>query len=476
MGGDGLCFEILYLSYKHLPVHLKPCFLYMATYPEDSKMRISELVKLWVAEGILKPMRSRSLEEIAEDNLKDLIDRNLIMIHSYWFSNKMRTCTIHDLLRDLSIREALKENFLGVTMKHSLEKRSRIIDDNKRRLITQRSSEEERIKSSFAKLHILRKVLKMGYVCSDEEIVRLFNFRYIDFRLTMFKNMLNTLESVSLLWNLQTVTIAGAWSFKQPTINLPAEIWEMPQLRHIKRDVGVFHLPDPPSTNIKNGRRDVMILKNLQTLRNIRNFGCTDEVVHRIPNLKKLGITYKRFRNGFGWDHYEVYNLARLRNLETLSLESSEKNVLQNVCLPPWLKKLCLRKCGLCWEDLTAVGSLPRLQVLKLMYGSVKGREWNPVEGQFLELKCLRFDGTDLVEWTADSSHFPRLENLQLRFLDYLKEIPCDIGEIPTLRSISVILCNESVNSSARKIQEDQQNLGNSDLRVRWNDRDDAMV
>ncbi|XP_073121209.1 putative late blight resistance protein homolog R1C-3 [Henckelia pumila] len=458
MGGDGLCFEILYLSYKHLPVHLKPCFLYMATFPEDSKIRITRLVKLWVAEGILKPIRSRSLEEIAEENLKDLIDRNLIMIHYYGFSNKMKTCTIHDLLRDLSIREALKENFLGVTMKGS-----RIS-----RLITQRSSEEEKIKSSFAKLHILREVLKMGYVCSDEEIVRLVNFRYIDFRLTMLKNLLNTLESVSLLWNLQTITIAGgAWSLKQPTINLPAEIWEMPQLRHIKRDEGVFHLPDPPSTNIKNGRGDIIVLKNLQTLHNIRNFRCTDEVVDRIPNLKKLGITYnRRFRNCFGWDHYKVCNLARLCNLESLFLEGNEKNVLQNVCFPPSLKKLTLQRGGLCWEDLTAVGSLPHLEVLTLMDGAFKGREWNPVEGQFLELKCLRINDTDVEEWTADSSHFPRLEKLILACLYHLKEIPQGIVEIPTLRSISVVLCNESLNSSATKIQEDQQNLGNSDLLV----------
>ncbi|XP_073121213.1 putative late blight resistance protein homolog R1C-3 [Henckelia pumila] len=461
MGGDGLCFEILYLSYKHLPVHLKPCFLYMATFPEDTEIRISRLVKLWVAEGILKPTRSRSLEEIAEDNLKDLIDRNPIMIHSYGFSNKMKTCTIHDLLRDLSLREALKEKVLGVTMKHNLEKCSRIID-NKHRLITQRCSEEEKIKFSFAKLHRLRKVLKMGYVCSDEEIALLVNFRYIDFTRTMFKNLLDTLESVSMLWNLQTIAISG-WE----SIDPPAEIWEMPQLRHLKRDVGNFYLPVPPSTNSENSRRDITVLKNLQTLYKIRSFRCTEEVVGRIPNLKKLGITYWQFLNCFGWDYFEVYNLALLHNLESLSLEGYEKNVLQNVCFPPSLKKLTLERCGgVCWDDLTMVGSLPRLEVLNLISNGYKRREWKSVEGQFLALKCLRIVNADVEEWIADGSHFPSLEKLQLEFVRYLKEIPCGIGEIPTLGSISLYFCSESANSSARKILEDQQNLGNSDLKV----------
>ncbi|XP_073125277.1 putative late blight resistance protein homolog R1B-16 [Henckelia pumila] len=463
MGGDGLCFEILYLSYKHLPVHLEPCFLYMATFLEDSKMRISKLVKLWVGEGILKPIRSRSLEEIAVDNLKDLIDRNLIMIHDYGSRNKMKSCIIHDLLRDLSLREALKEKFLGVNTEHSLKKCSRIID-NKHRIITQLSTEENKLLLAIVKLNILRKVVKMGYFCSDEEIVPLLNVRYIFLTRKMFKNLLNTLGSASMLWNLQAIDISG-W---EPT-DLPAEIWEM-----LKMEIGDFHLPDPPSTNIKNGRGDIIVLKNLQTLRNIRNFRFTDEVVHRLPNLKKLGISYMEFPGGFGWDHYEVYNLARLRNLESLFLKSSEKNVLQNVCFPSLLKKLTLMSCEVCWEDLTVVGSLPHLEVLNLLYHAVKGREWKPVEGQFLELKSLRIEHSDVEEWIADSSHFPSLEKLKLVRLRDLKEIPDGIGEIPTLGLISLVVCSESANSSARKIKEDQQNLGNSDLQV--NIVDDAMV
>ncbi|XP_075480579.1 putative late blight resistance protein homolog R1A-3 [Primulina tabacum] len=491
MGGDGLCPEVFSLSYKHLPVHLKPCFLYMAIFPEDFEIRVSRLVKLWVAEGILKPMSSRSLEEIAEDNLKDLIDRNLIQVHGYGSRNKIKTCTIHDLLRDLCLREAQKEKFLRVTMMDGLD--SKIIDNN-RRLIIQQSSKLYRqqvfdarnfascthslicweLESTSIKLPVcfrLLRVLNMNDFYSCEEILQLVNLRYIYFVASWNQNLLNPLESLSLLRNLQTIIIAGTLCGSVTPTNLPAEIWEMPQLRHLKMEEGDFYLPDPPSTNSKNGRRDILVMKNLQTLYKIRNFRFTDEVVHRMPNLKKLGIAYYRFPSGFGWDHYEGYNLIHLRNLESLFLNSFE-NVLQNLCLPRSLKKLTLQYCRVPWEDLTVVGSLPHLEVLNLIGDAVRGREWNPVEGQFLQLKSFQIFYSDLVEWTADSSHFPRLEKLTLGYLEFLKEIPDGIGEIQTLRSISFVFCSDSANSSAEKIQEEQLELGNYDLRVRIVDAD----
>ncbi|KZV15987.1 hypothetical protein F511_14353 [Dorcoceras hygrometricum] len=417
MGGDGFCFEILSLSYRHLPVHLKSCFLYMAIYPEDSKIKISVLVKLLVAEGIVKPIRYRSLEEVAEDNLKDLIDRNLIQVSDYGSRNNIKSCTIHDLLRELCLKEAQKEKFLCVAMIHSLNRHPRSIC-NMRRLIIQRTSDEEEFQqqvcdarnlASCTRSLIIRdseykpiklpvrfrllRVVRTDSIYSLEEILQLVNLRCIHFEDPFLGDELDILESLSLPWNLQTVNFGGILSLR--TISLPTEIWEMPHLRHLKTVQGNFYLPDPPSTNNKNGRRDIFELKNLQTLSRIWNFRCTDEVLCRIPNLKKLGIDYYLFSDGFGWDYYEVYNLAHLRNLESLTLESWEK-LPQNLCFPRSLRKLTLIGCKVSWEYLTVVGSLPHLEALHLMDCAVMGRNWNPVEGQFLKLKSLRIHDTDL--------------------------------------------------------------------------------
>ncbi|KZV56488.1 hypothetical protein F511_22296 [Dorcoceras hygrometricum] len=464
-GQDGFCFEILSLSYRQLPVHLKPCFLYMAIYPEDSNIRVSMLVQLWVAEGIVKPIKYRSLEEVAEDNLKDLIDRNLIQVRDYGSRNNIKSCTIHDLLRELCLKEAQKEKFLC----------GRRVFDSMNLASCTRSficwNSEDKPMSLPVRSRLLR-VLSIGSVYSLEEILQLVNIRCIHSRAPFYGDELHTLESLWLPWNLQTVNFNGAFILR--TMSLPTEIWEMPHLRHLKTVNGDFYLPDPPSTNSKNGRRDIFELKNLQTLSKVRNFRCTNEVLRRTPNLKKLAISYRRISGGFGWDYYEVYNLAHLCNLELFILTSWEK-LPQNFGFPRSLKKLTLEYCKVSWEYLTVVGSLPHLEALNLMGNAVVGREWNPVEGQFLKLKSLRIFRTDLEEWVADSSHFPRLEKLQLDELYNLKEIPYGIGEIGTLRSISLSRCSSSANASAEKIQEEQQQLGNSDLQVHVETKDDIV-
>ncbi|CAA2975121.1 late blight resistance homolog R1A-10 [Olea europaea subsp. europaea] len=77
---DEQCSKILSLSYRNLPHHLKGCFLYMGIFPEDSVVRVSKIVKLWVAEGLIKPVESKNLEDVAEECLLDLVDRNIVLV------------------------------------------------------------------------------------------------------------------------------------------------------------------------------------------------------------------------------------------------------------------------------------------------------------------------------------------------------------------------------------------------------------
>ncbi|XP_042041290.1 putative late blight resistance protein homolog R1A-10 [Salvia splendens] len=72
--------NILSLSYNHLPFHLKPCFSYMGAFPEDYIIKGSRLKSLWIAEGIVKSNRDKSLEEVGKDYLKALVDRNLLLV------------------------------------------------------------------------------------------------------------------------------------------------------------------------------------------------------------------------------------------------------------------------------------------------------------------------------------------------------------------------------------------------------------
>ncbi|KAK6123353.1 hypothetical protein DH2020_042904 [Rehmannia glutinosa] len=474
---DDQCLNLLSLSYSHLPVHLKPCFLYMGVFPEDHDIRVSRLIKLWVAEGFIKPNKAQSLDEIAKGYLKDLIDRNLILARTLRSNGKLKTCTIHDLLRDLSLKLAEKENFLSVT--RVFDHTPRPIDGARRIVFHESIPLEYHTQvfhglqsSSLARSLIykegplplryfkLLRVLNLIDISNDipEAIFQQINLRYLAYELFPISKLPS---SIFLLWNIQTLIIKNVYY----RVYAPAEIWEMSQLRHLEIDG--FYLPDPSCDMVIDKHND-FVLRNLETLLKVVDFRLTEEVCKRIPNVKKLSVLY----DDLSWKETKLCNLGRLHKL--VSLECSvfrhpnQGDLLRNIILPSSLQKLILRKCCLHWEDLSVIGSLPHLEVLKLDWDSVTGSEWNPVEGQFLRLEFLKIHNCDgLTYWNADRSHFPVLRNLVLEELPKLKEIPLGIGEIPTLQVISLTNCSESAAISTIKLTEEQENVGNYGLQVR---------
>ncbi|XP_057802163.1 putative late blight resistance protein homolog R1C-3 [Salvia miltiorrhiza] len=115
---DEYCLRILKLSYDHLPAYLKPCFLYMGVFEEDEEIRVVELMRLWICEGFLKPIINKSSKTIANEYLKELVDRNLILVHELGKLGNIKFCKMHDLLRDLCLKEAEKQRFYYVLGQH----------------------------------------------------------------------------------------------------------------------------------------------------------------------------------------------------------------------------------------------------------------------------------------------------------------------------------------------------------------------
>ena len=112
--GPHSCLGILALSYNNLPSHLKPCFLYCGVFPEDSKIKASKLIRLWIAEGFVQKRGKETVEEIAEDYLSELIQRSMIQVADTRIDGRVKTCRIHDLLRDLAILEGKEEKLFEV--------------------------------------------------------------------------------------------------------------------------------------------------------------------------------------------------------------------------------------------------------------------------------------------------------------------------------------------------------------------------
>ncbi|KAL5973671.1 hypothetical protein ACLOJK_030326 [Asimina triloba] len=96
---------ILYLSYSDLPYELKPCFLYLAIFPEVRKFRAKKLIRLWAAEGLLGQRGDEMVEEVGEGCLRALIERSMIHVVKRSSTGGIKTCRVHDLLRELAAAE-----------------------------------------------------------------------------------------------------------------------------------------------------------------------------------------------------------------------------------------------------------------------------------------------------------------------------------------------------------------------------------
>ncbi|XP_057785028.1 putative late blight resistance protein homolog R1B-16 [Salvia miltiorrhiza] len=492
LDNDKFCMELLKISYNHLPVYLKPCFLYMGVFEEDDSVRVSTLVKLWVSEGFLKPMNGKSLETIAIEFLHDLVDRNLILVGEMGSTGSIKFVKIHDLLRDLCLNQSKKDGFyhvIGQSSPRGISSQRRVVipmntpkkkvlDDlqsmPRARSIISEYGNVPRIKNSglLRTLH----AYKFPYSEDERHVIKSLASQYVNLRHIAVRvgSMSSIFTSFTRLWNLHILIVSCIGK----EFTAPAEIWRMPQLRHIEMK-GIFYLPEPSSD-------DVVIMENLLVLEGIANFKCSEEVVKRIPNIKKLGINFI-WRGGIEQnDYYCLNNIKRLCKLESLFVLcwSSFTASLYVLTFPQSLKKLTLEmNRGFEWEKmLEKIGALPLLEKFKLSYGCFGTGKWEMVEGQFPSLKYLELGlCRRLKHWTAESnSIFPRLEKLHLLYMVGLKEIPTQIGDIPTLQKIWMEFCGESAVMCAKEIVEEQVELQGEDLpfhvQVRLPRKNEALV
>ncbi|XP_057799007.1 putative late blight resistance protein homolog R1A-10 [Salvia miltiorrhiza] len=455
--------KLLSLCYKHLPQHLRPCFLLIGGFSEDYEIQVSRLIKLWVAEGFLKcGNRYKSFEDEAEEYLEDLVRRNLVLVAERKASGKIKRCKLHDLVRDLCVRKSNDVNEKYTTAFIKDFRYINHIDHYPKEtwlptflaMLSQRvaTSLQPDLVGNFRLLRILD-VINDSDRLLPSQVFELFHLRY--FALAYYVKIP---PSISNLENLQTLIICPWRKYgRYPAhfSSLPLEIWSMPQLRHLVFSYS-YILPDPKDCSTPP-------LENLQTLSGVSSLVCSRRVMKLLPNLKKLGIIYSRNED------YNVYNLIHLHQLEKLKITRCRDSswLRKNPIFPLSLKKLTLYGGEFPWKDMAVVGALPNLEVLKLRFLVYDGDTWETTNGGFLQLKFLLIEESNLQYWITETNHFPRLKSLRLHYCWDLSRIPDGIGEIPTLELIEVDDVNKSLVDSAKQILEDQlEYYGNNALQV----------
>ncbi|XP_044961309.1 disease resistance protein RPM1-like [Hordeum vulgare subsp. vulgare] len=106
--------RIVTLSYIHLPSHLKSCFLYLSIFPEDFDIQRRRLVERWIAEGFVIARDGLSTEEVGNSYFYDLINRSMIQPSRVNIEGIVKSCRVHDIVRDVMIAISRDENFVCV--------------------------------------------------------------------------------------------------------------------------------------------------------------------------------------------------------------------------------------------------------------------------------------------------------------------------------------------------------------------------
>ncbi|KAL2227489.1 UNVERIFIED_CONTAM: putative late blight resistance protein R1B-16 [Sesamum indicum] len=483
------CIErIIALSYDKLPYHLRACFLYLGMFPEDFEIPIWKLLGMWIAEGFIQKESSINLEETAENYLKDLIGRNLLKVDKRRSDGGVKTCRIHNMLRDFCKNRAGSEteNFLQEVemyndgfvppISHVEKVRRLCIHANVLEFLSSQPygprvrsfvcfskknvSLEGGSISTIPKAFKLLKVLDakpMKFARIPSELYHLFHLRYI----ILSFNLASLPKYFSKLWSIQTLVVYTTCR----TLEIKADIWQMIQLRHFKTNASAT-LPEIGQGSKASGQ--------LQTLSRISPQNCTKEVLERAQNLKELGI-----RGELALlldDDYRLFdNLVKLEELVKLKLQNdvfpSPPSIHQLQSLPPSfkfppnLKSLTLSHTFLDWKHISILGLLKNLKVLKLKEKAFVGDCWEVTGGGFHHLEFLHIGRTNLVTWVALGYQFPKLKCLELHNCEQLRQIPVGLADVPYFHALD--LCRSKyATASAKKIREAKERQADQAVEV----------
>ncbi|KAL1552086.1 disease resistance RPP8-like protein 3 [Salvia divinorum] len=475
--------KFISLSYEHLPHHLRHCFLYLGLFPEDYQISASKLIRMWIGEGFIQQKdRYNSLEEIGYKYLQNLISRNLLKSVKLTPEGNVKTCQIHDLLGDFCRNEAATENFLQEIKYNNEGTRVPPTSNTYRRLSIHSNfsyfissnpppsaarvrsfvcfsdthhplapQESTKIIEAFKLLRVFD-VQPLKFSTIDKEFYNLVHLRYIALSFTLLKLP----SHFNKLWNIQTLIIDTT----SPTLKVEADIWKMKHLRHFKTKASAILLNSTNSSDSTN---------ELQTLSLISVESCTKELPSRARNLKKLGIR-GTLSLLFEQEAGSLDSLRNMENLRKLKLVNDEQQGVKKLSrlprydeFPPGLRSLTLCSTSLSWKNISTLGSLENLEVLKLKDRAFTGNNWDVNDGGFLSLQFLHIEQTDLAFWRASSHHYPKLRSLVLKNCDKLREIPIEFADISSFQMLEMHTCIPAV-KSAKEIKNKKIEAGGSEF------------
>ncbi|XP_028085079.1 disease resistance protein RPM1-like [Camellia sinensis] len=473
--------KILLFSYNDLPHHLKSCFLYFGIMPEDYSIKAGRLTRLWIAEGFVEEQNGKTLEEVAEAYLTELIHRRLVQVSETKFVGRVRECRVHDVVREIilsmskeySLCQILEEensSFNGTTRRLSVHMRycnmDKVMESIGKSpirsifLFQEGELPKKPLLGTVAANFKLLKVLDLEDAHLDqlhEEVGNLFLLRYLSIRSTRVEIIP---KAIGKLQNLHTLDLKHC-----RVRELPFDINRLHKLRHLiayscnsiseyfNYIIGV---------KIHGGIGGLEELQNLWYMET--NHGLIKEL-EKLRQLRKLGIMKLEREHGRRALCAAIEKMKYLQRLNVMASSDNEILDLQYISssspprylqrlelggrlekLPDWILKLqnlvTLRLVG---SGLTKSDPLKALQVLPSLVRLVLWDAYDEEQlyfevGKFQKLKQLDLVGfKGLNSMIIEEGALPLLKDLRIEPSPQLKKVPSGIYHLRNLKALEFV-------------------------------------
>ncbi|KAF6987270.1 hypothetical protein CFC21_004927 [Triticum aestivum] len=262
---------ILKVSLEDLPYDLKNCFLHCALFPEDYEIKRRRVMRQWIAAGFVRAKDNKTLEEVAEECLTELVKRSLLQVVARNSGGRLKCCRMHDVIRLLALNKAREECFGKV-----YDGSGAFSVQGTRRISIQSENIEQLSQSCgthFRALHVfetrisinlLKSILSSSRLLSmldlqgarikmlPNQVFDLFNLRYLGLRHTGIQNLP---EAIGRLQNLQVLD-----AYNTELSSLPNSVVKLHKLRYFYACTGGLEFDQCAGVKVPNGMRHLTSL------------------------------------------------------------------------------------------------------------------------------------------------------------------------------------------------------------------------
>jgi disease resistance protein RPM1 len=282
------------------------------------------------------------------------LQRSLVQVSNVGFEGKVKTCQVHDLLREVIIRKMKDLSFC-----HCMHEDSESIAVGKTRRLSIATSHNNVLRSTnishFRAIHVFEKGGSMehfmGTLCSRSRILKvldiqgtslnripknlgnLFHLRYINLRNTKIQALP---KSVGELQNLETLDLRDTLVHE-----IPSEINKLKKLRHLL----AFHRNYEEKYSLLGFTTGVFMEKGIKNLTSLQNLyyvevdhGGVDLIqeMKMLRQLRRLGLRHVRREHGNALCA-AIVEMKHLENLNITTIDEDESINLNFVSSPPQL-------------------------------------------------------------------------------------------------------------------------------------------